>query len=271
MCFLKVTFDERDKRGNIEVVIPVTFLQPIDIHPSWKPFFEDRNIVQELQEIEEKIGTNYTPATPLVLRFATVDLKGVHVIWLGKDVYPQEGVATGRCFEVAGVKDWNDKRINSSLKNIIKLLHKTYTGSKFARGIEEVRHDIETGKFPLPAPDKAFSYWERQGVLFLNTAFTCEVGKFSKAGSHLKVWKTFFQELLTYIATENQEIRYFLWGDARRYAKQLLSLGVTKEQLYESKHPCTNGDDGGYKKGTNFLNNPCFLETKDLISWIETE
>lgn len=244
------------------------FLSAITIHESWKPFFERENILNILDDIEQAIDNTYTPAAPLVLRFATTDLKKKKVMIIGKDVYPQAGVATGRCFEVNGVTNWEDKRVNSSLKNVLKLIHKSYFNHDKGCSIGKVREDIQTKQFPILPPDQAFSHWEKEGVLFLNTAFTCEVGGFEKAGSHLDVWKPFFKELLEYIVAENPDIRYFLWGDARKYSKILNRFGVHSDYLYESKHPCTNGDNGGYDKGTNFLNNPCFKETFNVIKWV---
>lgn len=167
------------------------FINSINIDESWKPFLNRQEVIEELFKIEQRIGSNYTPPAPLVLRFATTDLKTIKVIMIGKDPYPEKGIATGRSFEVNGVKDWNDKQVSRcSLRNIIKLLHKTYLGYEKAKGIKEIRKDIQSGKFPIPSPDQVFSYWERQGVLFLNTAFTCEIGKI---GSHLNDWKCFLE------------------------------------------------------------------------------
>ncbi|MED4884705.1 uracil-DNA glycosylase [Bacillus sp. FSL W8-1127] len=242
------------------------FINSINIDESWKPFLNRQEVIEELFKIEQRIGSNYTPPAPLVLRFATTDLKTIKVIMIGKDPYPEKGIATGRSFEVNGVKDWNDKQVSRcSLRNIIKLLHKTYLGYEKAKGIKEIRKDIQSGKFPIPSPDQVFSYWERQGVLFLNTAFTCEIGKI---GSHLNDWKCFFRMLLTYIVSTNKNIRFFLWGkESRKYSPFLTKLGVSPEYLYESTHPCNNRDDGDYQKGTNFLNNPCFKDTLHDINW----
>ncbi|WCK57459.1 uracil-DNA glycosylase (plasmid) [Aneurinibacillus sp. Ricciae_BoGa-3] len=244
------------------------FFKHIKLHPSWEAFFSEPNVQEELVKIESLIGQNYTPQTERVLRFATVDLQTVTCVILGKDPYPQPGVATGRSFEVSGVTSWFDKGVNSSLKNVIKLIHKVYTGREVGAGIGDVRQAIQEGSFAIPTPDKAFSYWEEQGVLFLNTAFTCEVGGFAQAGSHLKIWKPFFLLLLKYMAVNNPNIRYFLWGDARKYAKNLQKWDVDEQNLYMSKHPCTNGDNGGYRNGSNFLECPCFEETKETVRWI---
>jgi uracil-DNA glycosylase len=244
-------------------------LQNISIHPSWKEFFDKTDIVGLLLSVESHIGSHFTPDPPNVLRFAEMDLDKVKVIIIGKDPYPQKGVATGRAFEVNGVSSWFDKGVNNSLKNIIKLIHKSYFEREKGASIAEVRKDIEKGKFPILPPNEAFNDWEKQGVLFLNTAFTCEIGGIEKAGSHLVIWKPFFEALLAYIANRNPYIKYFLWGDARKYQKQLIDYQIPEELLYLSLHPCTNGDKGGYERNSRFLNNPCFLDTKEEIQWVK--
>jgi uracil-DNA glycosylase len=243
------------------------FLVKISIHPSWNKFFAEPQVIKELKKIDiALIGVSFTPGTNVALRFAELDLKKIKVSIWGKDPYPQYGVATGRSFEVAGVTSWFDTDVNSSLKNIIKLIHKGYTESNQGASIEVVRNDIHSREFPILPPNKAFSDWESQGVLFLNTAFTCEV---DKIGSHLSLWKPFFQLLMEYITTENPNISYFLWGHAKKYEKPLKKLGVNEKQLYLSNHPCTNGDAGGYQNGTKFLNCPCFKETFRTVFWIK--
>ncbi|MCI1696339.1 uracil-DNA glycosylase [Aneurinibacillus aneurinilyticus] len=244
------------------------FLTSIQIHPSWDAFFQQAHIQQELTNIQNIIGQSFTPAPERVLRFATVNLADVKVIILGKDPYPQEGVATGRSFEVNGVSNWFDKKVNSSLKNIIKLMHKTYMKRDVAASIAEVRADIQSGTFPVLPPDQAFDNWEKKGGLFLNTAYTCQIGGIEASGSHLQIWRQFFEALLQYITKSNAGIRYFLWGDARKYEKKLVRNGVAPEHIYLSLHPSTNGDTGGYENNTRFLNCPCFLETEDMIEWV---
>jgi len=256
------------------------FLSSIEIHPSWQPFFCQGNIQSLLQEIEKEIGNSYTPQSHFVLRFAETDLEKVRAVWQGRDPYPQPNKATGRSFEVNGVESWFDKEVNSSLKNIVKLLHKSYLNRTVCASIEEVREDIQKGNFPILPPNHAFFNWEKKGTLFLNNAFTCEIGNHTQAGSHEKLWKPFFLLLLAYMAKTNPHIRYFLWGRARDFEKTLLKYGVEPEYIYKSKHPSTNGDKGteiengyvdGYKRNTDFQNNPCFKETMDIIQWIEIE
>ncbi|WP_162985715.1 uracil-DNA glycosylase [Virgibacillus halodenitrificans] len=244
-------------------------LQHLSTHPTWESFFNRTDIINILKDIESKIGHHFTPAPEKVLRFAEMNLDEVKIIIIGKDPYPQEGVATGKAFEVNGVSSWFDKGLNNSLKNILKAIHKHYFKLDKGVSISKVREDIEYGKFPILPPNEAFDEWEKQGVLFLNTAFTCEIGGIEQAGSHLSIWKLFFEELLVYIVNQNTDIKYFLWGDARKYEKPLRKENVLEEHLYLSLHPCTNGDKEGYERNSYFLNNPCFRDTGKDIEWVK--
>ena len=254
---------------NLDKVNNINLLKAIKIDPSWMEFLKQENVLIELMKIDKTISaTNFTPNLDLVLRFFELNIKDIKVLILGRDVYPQKAVATGRSFEVRGINSWQDKSINSSLKNILKLIYKAYIQSSDKVNIEKIRNEIKDGSFKILPPDKVFDDWEKQGVMFLNAGFTCEVGKFEKSGSHIKIWKQFFTLLLNYIASQNSEIKYFLWGDSKKYSKNLEILGVSPLNIYTSKHPCTNGENDKYENGKNFLNCPCFLETKNIIKWV---
>ncbi|QST02413.1 uracil-DNA glycosylase (plasmid) [Pontibacillus sp. ALD_SL1] len=255
------------------------FLKNLTIDESWRPFFEQPQIQNMLLTIEESIGDLFTPAPSQVLRFANTDLHTLGCIVYGRDPYPQlvergekkgEFVATGRSFEVNGIKSWEELKRNASLRNMIKLLHKSALDEKRSASFKRVKKDIRTGAFNLPSPDKIFDYWESQGVLFLNRSFTCEVGKHKGAsGKHEKLWTDFFYELLGYIVKKNGGMKHFLWGKARDFAPSLMELGVNQDQIFQSHHPsypCEEKD--GYETNKAFLNNNCFIKTKTRTLWI---
>lgn len=245
------------------------------IHASWKTFFGDKEVHTIIQTIESSITGIVTPSKERILRFASIDLEEVNCVIWGRDPYPQlkasgESVATGRSFEVSGTSSWNDKSINASLRNILKLLHKSYFQLEYSESIEKVRKDIESGIFPVLPPNEAFNHWEEQGALFLNRAFTCSAGTHKGAsGSHESLWIPFFEKMLPFMVEVNPTMKHFLWGKAKELAPILLKLGVEESNLYVSKHPSAfTGDKGGYEKQGNFLNNACFHETMNDMKWI---
>lgn len=194
------------------------FLNRISIHPDWQSFFSDE-IKRLIQRVEPDIlKDGFTPDEKYVMRFLKFPLSSAKIIILGQDPYPQPGVATGRAFEVGTLKSWNQPFKNSSLKNILRGLYKAYTGNilKFT----ELKQKFDN-EFPVLPPSKFFDNWEKQGVLLLNTSFTCEPGK---PGSHQKYWKDFTRMLL-YFANENaKNATWFLWGNHAREATGYLSL-----------------------------------------------
>lgn len=256
------------------------FLKNLPIHESWNPFFDQPQVQALLLDIQAQIGEVYTPQTTNVLRFASTNLSQMKCVIWGRDPYPQlveegqkrgEPVATGRAFEVNGANSWDDVKKNASLRNILKLLHKSYFGYELTSTVEEVRTDIQNGKFPIKPPNAAFNYWERQGVLFLNRSLTCPIGNQKNAsGLHEPLWTPFFEKLLEYIAKTNPKLKHFLWGTAKEYSPALIDSGVEPDNLYVSKHPSAYvGDAGGFQREGNFLNNPCFRDTMDLIKWVD--
>src|SRR5690554_3909987 len=170
------------------------FLKQINIHTSWEPFLSDE-IRELLLTIEaEIIKDTYTPEAGKVLRFMEVPLDSAKVLIIGQDPYPQPGVATGRAFEVGTLRSWNQPFMNVSLKNILRAVYRAYTGEIIL--FSRLKEKFNT-EFPILSPYNLFEYWESQGVLLLNTSFTCEVGY---PGSHKKYWDEFTNRLLFFIS-----------------------------------------------------------------------
>ncbi len=233
------------------------FLQNIHqpLHNSWNGFLDQPNI-KELQKIEKNIGKKpYTPTTERVLHFLTVPLSKVKVIILGQDPYPQENVATGRAFEVGTLQTWDAPFRQVSLKNIIRLIYKTYYNK--VDSFKNIREwNRENGA--ITEPNQLFKAWEKQGVLLLNTALTCETGK---SASHSKLWRNFTGELLHYINQKSPDTCWILWGG---HAQKITESINIKNKL-TSNHPmmCSPKNDNDFLYGkTNTL-----AETKHLVDW----
>lgn len=106
------------------------------------------------------------------------------------------------------------------LKKILKLIHKSELNKSVASSIEDIRDEIKGGSFTISKkPNEIFDYWEQQGVLCINCAFTCEIGDDENSGSHLGIWESFFEKLLEYIISKNSNIKYFLWGYSKNMKK----------------------------------------------------
>ena len=230
-----------------------------DIHKSWQPFLTEE-IVDELKLIESKLGDSINPEDPSkILRFLSVDLSKVKVIWLGQDVYPSIGVATGRAFEVGNLISWTESFRQVSLKNIIRLIHKNYNGIDRYEHIKKysnIKEEMQSGEFKIKPPIEWFDSLEQQGVLFLNTAFTCEVGI---PNSHKELWSHFSQKVLQYISVRNPNVIWFLWGKEAISNKEYI-----QGQFFESRHPSRVSE----KYEDDFLKFEGFKETMNQINWL---
>ena len=233
---------------------------PKNIHSSWEPFITE-DILNELKLIEMQIGENYNPVNKEdILRFLKLDLNSIKIIWLGQDVYPAKGVATGRAFEVGTLSDWSDKFRQVSLKNIIRLIHKNYTGIEEYNEIKkfsEIQKEIQNMHFRLKEPKDLFNSLEKQGVMFLNTSFTCEIGK---PNSHKLIWNKFSIKVMEYIAENNSNIIWFLWGNEAISNKAYINAG----EFFESRHPMMCSE----KYDDDFLKFEGFKATMNKINWL---
>jgi uracil-DNA glycosylase len=233
------------------------FLQNISIHPDWESLLT-KEIQKNILEIEKEIlKSEYTPIPEKVLRFLSVPLSSVKIIILGQDPYPQAGVATGRAFEVENLKSWAKPFQNISLKNILRAIYKAYTGEIIKYNHLKEKLDNE---FPVLPPGKLFSNWEDQGVLLLNTSFTCQIGK---PASHQKIWEEFSSQLFSYINKFNSEKTWFLWGAHAQEATTALNL----KNSIKTQHPMMCYD--GIERKTDFLFGEinCFELYKNQINW----
>lgn len=230
-----------------------------DYSKSWSDFFSDE-VIRSLDEIENKIGDNYTPLKEKILRIFDTDLNSAKVCIVGQDVYYQPGVATGRAFEVGGLTDWSMPFRQVSLKNIIRLIHKSYYNIEDYKSIKrysEALGEITAGSFPILPPHKLFESLERQGVLFLNTYLTCEL---NKPNSHRGIWEEFSKKLFAFISMKRPDLIWFLWGNEAISKKEYINKGI----IYESRHPMLCSE----KYEDDFLKSNCFKDTMKIINWL---
>ena len=233
------------------------FLKNLKIQDDWKPFLTKKTI-KLISEIEsEIIHGDYTPTKEKVLRFFELPLHSAKVIILGQDPYPQPEVATGRAFEVGTLKSWNEPFKNISLKNILRAMYKAYSGKVLKYNDLKAKFDNE---FPVLPPNKLFKHWEKEGVLLMNTSFTCKPGK---PGSHKDIWSDFTNELLQFINGNNKKLTWFLWGAHALEATKEINI----EKKIATQHPMMCYDKPG--RETDFLYGKlnCFELLKNEITW----
>jgi uracil-DNA glycosylase len=233
------------------------FIEELNIHPDWNAFLSEENKAL-IAVIEDKVlRSSFTPSANNVLRFFNVPLLIAKVVILGQDPYPQPGVATGRAFEVGMLQSWSQPFQNISLKNILRALYKAYTGEVLL--YNQLKEKLYT-EFPILPPGKLFEHWESQGVLLLNTSFTCEPGN---PGSHRKLWEEFTRRLLHYIAENAPHITWFVWGN--HAARAIKSIQVHK--MISTMHPMMCFDLPGRNNDFLYGKYNCFEPFIQNIDW----
>ena len=233
------------------------FLTENGIHKDYLDFFT----VDRVSEIENFIRrmeiqkVKFVPKRENIFRAFSDSISSRKVCLLGKDPYFQPNVATGLSFEVKK-NSWMDPEVNTSLKNMLKLIYKTYTGT--IKDINEIRNEIESNKFIILQPDKIFGNWKEQGVLLINSALTTIE---NEAGRHHKFWNTFTEDLIEFLSTKNSEIIFLLWGkDA-----QIFEKNIKNDKIIKHNHPAICGN---LENEADFMNGKSFELTKDVIEWL---
>ena len=159
-------------------------------------YFGDWSKVVDLQEADriiKKLSASNHIICPqlkdLFKCFRLCSLNNLRVVIIGQDPYPQKGVATGLAF--ANSPDTPEDSYSPSLE-ILRESVINYT----------IPHRRVTF-----APD--LEKWEAQGVLLLNSALSCEVGR---VGSHTLLWRPFIKSLLTNLSKYHTGLVYLLMG-----------------------------------------------------------
>ena len=159
-------------------------------------YFGDWSKVVDLQEADriiKKLSASNHIICPqlkdLFKCFRLCSLNNLRVVIIGQDPYPQKGVATGLAF--ANSPDTPEDSYSPSLE-ILRESVINYT----------IPHRRVTF-----APD--LEKWEAQGVLLLNSALSCELGR---VGSHTLLWRPFIKSLLTNLSKYHTGLVYLLMG-----------------------------------------------------------
>jgi uracil-DNA glycosylase len=159
----------------------------IEIHESWGIFFLDQT--SELEHIGKLIGTNFTPSINTIFKIFKLPIENIRFVIIGQDPYPQNGIATGRSFEI-NEESWH--YVNRSLEAILVSIYYYMTGELL--DYCAVLNKINSSKWNILPPNQLFLELEKQsGCFFLNKSLTCQVGK---ANSHENIWRNFTNQLV---------------------------------------------------------------------------
>jgi uracil-DNA glycosylase len=176
-----------------------------EIHNSWNNLFNQYDI--NIDEIYE-IGEVY-PAKELVFRVFQMDVKDIRILLLGQDPYHGPKQAHGLSFSVP-----DGEKIPPSLKNMYKELKLNFPGRNYT---------FTSGNLE--------KWFNREKIFLLNSSLTVEKGK---AGSHMKKWEAFTNDVIKFISEQNDNCVFLLLGN---YAKSKKIFIENKSKIVTEVHP----------------------------------
>lgn len=152
------------------------------------------------------------PALPNIFRaFRVCPFEKLRVIMVGLDPYPQKGVATGILF--GNSSDTLESQLSPSLQVIKECA---------------INYEIPHGPIEF---DNTLESWAKQGILMINSAFTCEV---NKVGWHTNIWRPFTSKLLENISSRDNGFVFVLFGKQAQSFKSDIK-GI--QEIIEIPHP----------------------------------
>ena len=190
-------------------------------------------IMEKLRDSVEQ-GKRFTPRFKDVFNgFYECPYDDLKVVIVGQDPYPQLGVADGIAFSCS-----RKGKAEKSLQYILKAL-------------EDKDGDVDLRR------------WSNQGVLLINTAFTCEI---NKIGSHYGIWKSFTEYVFDNINRHNPKTVFILMGKKAEAWQTLLP----NCKILKCSHPASAAYRGG-EWNCNDVFNKANLELekqgKTCIEW----
>jgi uracil-DNA glycosylase len=199
----------------------------------------------------------YPPRELIFNAFTKFNFENTKVVILGQDPYINPKEAMGLSFSVPNIV-----KIPPSLKNIYK----------------EIASDLDypQDKYNLSLPHGNLTSWANQGVLLLNAALTVLQG--NSGNNHMKVWESFTNAIIKYIADNLDGVVFILWGN---YAKSKASLIANnkdnkdiadianKHCIITGVHPSPLSASKGFFGGKYFSKTNDYLKSKGKaeINW----
>ena len=200
-------------------------------------------IMEKLRDSVEQ-GRRFTPRFKDVFNgFYECPYDDLKVVIVGQDPYPQLGVADGIAFSCS-----RKGKAEKSLQYILK---------------ETIGDFTDTGRVMYTPEECDLKRWANQGVLLINTAFTCEI---NKIGSHYGIWKSFTEHVFDNINRHNPNTIFILMGKKAEAWQTLLP----NCKILKCSHPASAAYRGGEwdcNDVFNKANTMLIKQDKTCINW----
>ena len=182
-------------------------------------YFGDWSTIVDLQEADrilKKLSASNCIICPnigsIFKAFRLCQFHNLKVVILGQDPYPQKGVATGLAF--ANSSDTPEESYSPSLG----ILRESVIDFTIPHRIINFAPDLEK--------------WEEQGVLLLNSALSCQLGK---PESHALMWRPFISSFLTNLSKWSSGIVYVLMGSQAQSFEHCIN--ANNNYIIHCRHP----------------------------------
>jgi len=185
---------------------------------------------------------NLLPGAPegahICRAFEGIQPTGVRIVVLGQDPYRSVTEATGRAFEDGSWSGERTEDLGGSIKSLMLAALATRDGHAdlFRPRIwDEIRRQIKDGELVLPALNGYFNALARQGVLFVNVAWT-RTGD-EDIAAHRSLWKPVLEHMLRKLAKDDQPVAFLLLGDDAREAFCAADPVCNRCAIIDNAHP----------------------------------
>jgi uracil-DNA glycosylase len=185
------------------------------------------SLIKDTQE-----DKRFTPSLKYLFKaFEETPYSDLKVVIVGQDPYPNVNQADGIAFSCS-----NEKKALPSLRFILDAVNKTvYNGE-------------------LESTDIDLKRWSNQGILMLNSALTCTIGK---PGSHSDIWKPMMAYLFDYLNVYNPGLIYVFLG--KKAEENAVHLNDNHYKFFVS-HPAS----AAYSKLKEWDSKDVFQKVSDL-------
>lgn len=178
----------------------------------WINVIDEKELFRIMKWLKTVNPNNICPSPKNIFKaFKLCPYNKCRVVFLGQDPYPQPGVATGILF--GNSKDTLEEYLSPSLQVIKEAV---------------INYEIPHNYIDF---DNTLESWAKQGILMINSAFTCEV---NKVGSHFDIWQPFVSRLIYNMSYRNNGLIFVLFGNqASTFRKNI----VNSLSIIEVYHP----------------------------------
>lgn len=165
----------------------------------------------------------------------------VCVVFLGRDPYPHVFRATGRAFEQGDLTSWTQRNpaATSSIRRIAQEAAAKRNNRPVYRrrrsGWVRLKNDLSQNRINFPNPQSLMYNWERQGVLFLNSALTFT--EKSHQRDHGLMWEPFVGGICRKLALQTQPVVFVALGHEAQCGLRR-ALGVSGSRIQNTRKLC---------------------------------